>query len=143
MSVAYDKDIVAWASEQAAFIRAGRFDMLDIEHISEEIEDVGRSERRELESRMIVLLAHLLKWKFQPARRGTSWKATIAVQRKDIAITVKKVPSLKTDLADEEWFSLVWEKAVVKAMEETGHDDFPKSCPWETILILNQEFLPD
>ena len=58
MSVAYEKDIVAWASEQAAFIRAGRFDMLDLENVAEEIEDVGKSEQRELESCMAVLIAH-------------------------------------------------------------------------------------
>ena len=73
MSVAYEKDIVAWANEQASFIRAGRFDLLDLENIAEEIEDVGKSEQRELESRMAVLLAHLLKWEFQPERRGVSW----------------------------------------------------------------------
>ena len=58
MSVAYKQDIVAWANEQAAYIRAGRFDMLDLENIAEEIEDVGKSEQRELESRMAVLIAH-------------------------------------------------------------------------------------
>ena len=66
MSVAYKQDIVAWANEQAAYIRAGRFDMLDLENIAEEIEDVGKSEQRELESRMAVLIAHLLKWQYQP-----------------------------------------------------------------------------
>lgn len=64
----YDTDIVAWAQEQARLLRAGRFDALDIEHIAEEIEDVGKSEQRELENRMAVLLAHLLKWQHQPDR---------------------------------------------------------------------------
>ena len=61
-------------NEQASFIRAGRFDLLDIEHLAEEIEDVGKSEQRELENRMAVLLAHLLKWQFQPTHRGASWQ---------------------------------------------------------------------
>ena len=69
MNIAYEKDIVAWANEQAGFIRARRFDLLDLENIAEEIEDVGKSEQRELESRMAVLFAHLLKWKFQSERR--------------------------------------------------------------------------
>lgn len=69
----YETDVIAWANEQAAFIRAGRFDMLDLEHLADEIEDVGKSERRELRNRMAVLLTHLLKWKFQPERRGSSW----------------------------------------------------------------------
>ena len=62
MTTTYETDIIAWANEQAAFIRAGKFDLLDIEHIAEEIEDVGKSEKRELASRMAVLLMHLLKW---------------------------------------------------------------------------------
>ena len=64
MPIAYDQDVAAWAAEQARLIRAGRFDQLDIEHIADEVEDVGRSERRELASRMTVLLAHCLKWRF-------------------------------------------------------------------------------
>ena len=78
---AYDKDINAWAQEQARLLRAGRFEMLDIEHIAGEIEDVGKSEQRELASRMAVLLAHLLKWQYQPERRGASWEKTIKAQR--------------------------------------------------------------
>ena len=62
----YDADVVAWANEQAAFIRQGRFDLLDLEHIADEIEDVGKSEHRELRSRMAILIAHLIKWKYQP-----------------------------------------------------------------------------
>jgi len=80
MNTSYKADIIAWANEQAAFIRAGRFDLLDLEHIAEEIEDVGKSEQRELASRMAVLLAHLLKWQYQPARRGSSWDKTIKFQ---------------------------------------------------------------
>ena len=72
MTATYEKDVIAWANEQAALLRAGRFSALDIEHIAEEIEDVGKSERREFVSRMAVLLAHLLKWQYQPERRGAS-----------------------------------------------------------------------
>src|SRR5260363_345132 len=70
----------AWASEQAALLRAGKLTAIDVEHIAEEIEDVGRSEKRELANRMAVLLVHLLKWKFQPERRGSSWQRTIKEQ---------------------------------------------------------------
>ena len=65
----YEDDVVAWANEQARLLRTGRFDLLDIEHIAEEIEDVGKSEQRELANRMAVLLTHLLKWHYQPERR--------------------------------------------------------------------------
>ena len=62
----YDKDVLLWSQEQARLLRAGRFDELDIEHLADEIEDVGKSEKRELANRMAVLLAHLLKWHVQP-----------------------------------------------------------------------------
>ncbi|MFM0050350.1 DUF29 domain-containing protein, partial [Caballeronia grimmiae] len=81
MGTPYDKDVVAWAREQAALLRAGKLSAIDIEHVAEEIEDVGKSEQREFASRMSVLLAHLLKWKFQPDRRGNSWRNTIRTQR--------------------------------------------------------------
>ena len=61
-TIRYENDIVAWANEQARLLRASRFDLLDLEHLAEEIEDVGRSEQRELANRMAVLLAHPLKW---------------------------------------------------------------------------------
>jgi hypothetical protein len=85
MGTSYEKDVVAWAKEQAALLRAGKLSAIDVEHIAEEIEDVGKSEQRELVNRMAVLLAHLLKWQFQPDRRGASWMRTIDAQRADIA----------------------------------------------------------
>jgi len=142
MSVSYEQDIVAWANEQARFIRAGRFDLLDLEHIAEEIEDVGKSERRELESRMIVLLAHLLKWQFQASHRSTSWERTIKEQRKRLLIAIKQTPSLKTSLSDEDWLSSAWSGAVAIAATETGLDVFPEHCAWTAQQILNAEFFP-
>jgi hypothetical protein len=68
----YDTDIIAWAREQAQLPRTGRLDALDIEHLADEIEDVGKSEQRELEHRMAVVLARLIKWHYQPERRGTA-----------------------------------------------------------------------
>ena len=94
----YESDIVAWANEQAALLRAGQFNMLDLEHIADEIEDVGKSERRELRSRMAVLLAHLLRRQYQEGFRSKSWQRTIKEQRRGIAGCLKETPSLKTDL---------------------------------------------
>jgi len=104
----YETDIVAWANEQAQLVRAGQFELLDLEHIAEEIEDVGKSEQRELASRMTLLIAHLLKWQFQPERRGRSWQLTIRNQRKAIQLHLKQVPSLKSKLNDVEWMEIVW-----------------------------------
>ena len=86
----YNADIIQWARQQAALLRAGRFSALDIEHIAEEIEDVGKSEERELESRLAVLIAHLLKWQYQPEKRGASWRLTIAEQRRNDPPAAKK-----------------------------------------------------
>ena len=79
----YDGDVILWSREQAAALRAGDVSRVDIEHVADEVEDVGKSEERELESRTaVLLLAHLLKWHVQPERRGSSWEVTIAAQRK-------------------------------------------------------------
>ncbi|MBF0393862.1 MAG: DUF29 domain-containing protein, partial [Alphaproteobacteria bacterium] len=72
----YERDFFAWANEQAALLRAGNLSVADIEHIAEEIESMGRTERREMVSRLTVLLLHLLKWRYQPSRRGSSWFAS-------------------------------------------------------------------
>jgi hypothetical protein len=143
MGIAYEQDIVAWANEQASFIRAGRFDLLDLENIAEEIEDVGKSEKRELASRMTVLIIHLLKWQFQAARRGTSWQRTIKEQRKAIASEILDTPSLKTTLRDANWQQRVWSDSVAKAIEETGLDTFPDLNPWTFEEILSVDFFPE
>ncbi|HQV80996.1 MAG: DUF29 domain-containing protein [Agitococcus sp.] len=143
MNTAYKTDVVAWANEQAAFIRAGRFDLLDLENIAEEIESVGKSEKRELASRMSLLLAHLLKWQYQPVRRGSSWERTIRIQRKEVIYELADTPSLKPLLRNTEWMDLVWGKAVSSATDETGLDSFPEICPWTPEQILSQEFFPD
>ncbi len=128
----YEQDVVVWAQEQARLLRAGDFAALDIEHIADEIEDVGKAEQRELASRMAVLLAHLLTWRFQPQARTKSWRATIAIQRKSIARRIGATPSLKATLRDPEWQDDIWLDALKAAISETGLDPavFPGACPW-------------
>lgn len=84
--VGYDDDVLLWSQQQARLLREGRFAELDIEHLADEIEDVGKSEKRELASRCAALIAHLLKWRFEPSIRSESWRATINVQRKRIGV---------------------------------------------------------
>ena len=139
----YKQDIVAWAQEQAQFIRAGRFDLLDLEHIADEIDDVGKSEQRELASRMAVLMAHLLKWQYQPERSGSSWQRTIKEQRKALGLHIKQVPSLKQKLYDPEWLEGVWSDAVTLAVKETSLGDFPETCPWSIDEVLSADWLPE
>lgn len=138
----YDNDVVAWANEQARLLRAGCLDALDIDHIADEIEDVGKSEQRELASRMAVLLAHLLKWQLQPGRHGASWEITVRTQRKAITLHLKQVPSLKAKPSDAEWWGIVWGDTVSQAARDTGTGDFPESCPWTFDQIMNPEFWP-
>ena len=143
MGTPYEKDVVAWAMEQAALLRAGKLSALDIEHIAEEIEDVGKSEKRELASRMAVLLAHLLKWQHQPERRSSSWTRTITEQRKAVAVAMRQTPSLKASLSDTDWLAGTWADAVTKAVDETGQDSFPDDCPWAMDQVLSAEFFPE
>jgi hypothetical protein len=126
----YEADVVAWAKEQAALIRAGRFELLDVEHIAEEIEDVGKSEQRELANRMALLLAHLLKWEYQPSCQTASWQRTITEQRKGIKKRLAKSPGLQPVLSDADWQAQIWADAVAQAASETGLADFPEACLW-------------
>lgn len=140
----YKSDVIAWANEQAALIRAGRFDLLDLEHIADEIEDVGKSEQREFENRMAVLLAHLIKWQYQPSRRGKSWARTIKEQRTMIIRRLDKTPSLRPELENPDFWSESWADAARMAEDETGIlNVFPESCPWSFDQIMSPEFWPE
>jgi hypothetical protein len=139
----YEADVIAWAKQQAELLRAGRLEELDVAHIAEEIEDVGKSEQRELANRMTVLLMHLLKWQYQPERRGSSWRNTIAAQRQAIAVRIKRTPSLQATLRDPAWWEEAWADAVAAATAETGLGDFPTACPWALCAIQDAAWLPD
>ncbi|MBS0641439.1 MAG: DUF29 domain-containing protein [Proteobacteria bacterium] len=98
MSDLYDRDSYAWANEQAALLRSRRLSAADIAHIAEEIESMGRSEKRELASRLKILLFHKLKWDHQPERRGNSWHLSLENARDDITDHLADNPSLKFKL---------------------------------------------
>lgn len=95
MSTLYETDFYAWTQQQAAYLRQGKFELLDLENLSEEIESLGRQEKRELRSHLEVLLAHLLKGHYQPEQRSKSWIYTIREQRRRIERHLKENPSLK------------------------------------------------
>jgi hypothetical protein len=142
MQTAYEKDIIAWSKEQANLLRSGKLSSIDIEHIAEEIEDVGKSEQRELANRMAVLLSHLLKWQYQPERQCSSWQRTIKEQRKAIARRLKNTPSLTASLYDSEWLEDAWGDAVSMTITETGISSIPETCPWLVENILSDTWLP-
>ena len=139
----YDKDFYAWSSQQAELLRAGKLREADIEHIAEEIETMGRTEKRELVSRLAVLLLHLLKWKFQPAKRGASWEASIRVQRNRLADHLDDNPSLRPLLPQA--LSAAYRDAVLETIAETGLPEatFPPACPWSAEQTLNAGFWPE
>ena len=112
----YNRDFLEWTVRNASLLRAGRFAEADIEHIAEEIEDMGKSQRRALGSRLEVLLAHLLKWRYQPGGRGSSWESTIRIQRAKIAKLLREMPSLHSALADE--LTDAYQTAVLAAVGE-------------------------
>jgi len=143
MSTLYETDFYAWANEQAALLRAGKLTAADIEHIAEEIESMGRTEKRELANRLAVLLLHLLKWQHQPKRRGASWEAAIRVQRRDLAVHLQDNPSLKAKVSDA--IEQAYGNAVIEASAETGLPEptFPTECPWSFDQMMNEDFWPD
>jgi hypothetical protein len=138
----YDIDIVAWAEQQAELLRAGRFSELDVENVAEEIEDVGRREKRELESRLAVLIAHLLKWQLQPSRRGGSWRGTIKTQRVRIERILRQMPSLKHTLKDQDFFTDAWLEGVGIVFNQTRLVDVPLTPIWSLSQVLEPGFVP-
>ena len=139
----YEKDFYAWTQEQAKLIKDKAFERLDLIHLFDEVESMGASEVRELESRLEVLLAHLLKWKYQPNLQCRSWQLTIKEQRYRLKKRIKKMPSLKPLLPEA--FIDSYESAIYSAMKETGLDDstFPSVSPWTIEQVLNDEFYPN
>ena len=138
----YDQDFYAWANAQAELLRAGRLSEADIENIAEEIESMGRSEKRELVSRLTVLLQHLLKWQFQPGQRSKSWERTIRDQRLEIDDHLADNPSLKPKIV--EVLALAYRRGLSAVAEETKLEleIFPETCDWKVEEIMAKEFLP-
>ena len=139
----YESDFFAWSNEQAALLRSGQFASADIEHIALEIESMGRTEKRQLVSRLRVLIPHLLKWRFQPERRRASWRASIRVQRLDIAVHLNDNPSLEGLLPEA--ISAAYEGAMIEAVAETQLPEatFPGACPWTYEEMMSGDFWPD
>ena len=138
----YDADFYAWANEQAALLRSGRLHEVDVANLAEEIESLGRSEKRELVNRLSVLLAHLLKWQVQPSFRGSSWRLTIEEQRARLQQHLADNPSLRAKLPEAviQAYRLGW----LAAQRETGlgQDVFPREPPWSIEQVLDEQFYP-
>ncbi len=133
----YETDLYAWTREQAGLLRAGRLDELDIEHLAEEIEAVGSSQRHELRRRLARLLQHLLKFEYQPELRSRSWRVTIAVQRSDISVLLADNATLRATM--DEILPGAYRLARLWTEDETGLERLPKENPYTIEYILGGE----
>ena len=142
-AINYDDDFYAWTVEQARLLRAGELSAIDVANIAEEIESLGRRDRRELRSRLTVLLMHLLKWRRQPEARSTSWSGTIREQRRQLDLVLDDSPSLRPFLI--EVLPGAYGDAREDAAAETGvaETDFPIECPFSLDEVLARSFLPE
>jgi hypothetical protein len=143
MTGLHDSDFYAWTQEEASLLRAGKLNVVDMEHIAEEIESMGRNELLQLEDRLIVLQLYLLKWQFQPNFRGNSWQLSIKEQRVKIARHLRKNPSLKALL--DETITDAYGDALIGAEREAGlpEQTFPAVCPWTFAQMMDDGFWPD
>ena len=139
----YEADFYQWSLEQARLLRSGEWKSVDVEHLAEEIEDMGKGVRREWESRLKVLIVHLLKWVFQPELRGTSWQLTIQEQRDQLHELLADNPSLKNQMTAS--LDRTYPRAVKRTALETSliEETFPTECPFRLEDILNESFWPN
>lgn len=139
----YKKDFYAWALNNATLLKKGKWSEVDMQHVAEEIESMGKSERRELLSRLAVLIAHLLKWQFQPTHRGKSWRLTIKEQRLELDALLKESPSLKSELDTQ--LNHAYKRALLSVEKETDLERkrLPKQCPFLLKQILSARFFPE
>jgi hypothetical protein len=143
MSVArYNTDFYGWALRQAGLLRNEEYAELDIDNLIEEIEAMAKRDRRELFSRLKVILAHLLKWQYQPSQRSPSWSGTLDEQRDELDLLLEDSPSLRRELPD--LVVKAYPRAIAKASKETGlsSDIFPPRCEWTIEQILDPNYLP-
>ncbi len=139
----HDQDFYAWSLEQAALLRQRRIVEADLDLIAEEIESMGKTEKRELVSRLTVLLLRLLKWRSQPKGRGQSWRLSIANSRDEITDLIADNPSLKPmlDAVMVQAYRYARRKAAIET--HLGEERFPDKCPWSFAEAIDEGFLPE
>ncbi|MEA3642868.1 MAG: DUF29 domain-containing protein [Lamprobacter sp.] len=139
----YQQDYYAWITSQIALLRQGRSQEIDVAALAEELEAMGRRERNELVNRLIILIAHLLKWHYQPAHRTSSWRGSIVEQRVQIRRELRLSPSLKPFFVEA--MQLAYPDALHIATTETGLplSLFPKRCPYSQTQALDDDYWPN
>ncbi|MGH8487574.1 MAG: DUF29 domain-containing protein [Gammaproteobacteria bacterium] len=143
VSSAYEHDFYAWAMTNAKLLREGKLEQIDVEHVAEELEGMGKTQQRVLISRLTVLLAHLMKWQLQPELRSRSWKNTIRVQRIDFQELLQDNPSLGPQTGEA--LSRAYQKAKLLAAGDTNMDEtgFPETCPYSFEQVMDEAFWPE
>ena len=138
----YERDYYLWLSQTAQLISEGKFDEIDTVNLIEEIEDMGRSEKKAVKSNLIVVLLHLLKYKYQPSKRTNSWKSSIREHRRRLRDDFCVSPSLKRYF--EEVFAECYQDGREQAADETGLplDTFPPLSPFTPDQVLDPNYLP-
>jgi hypothetical protein len=138
----YKTDFVRWVDTTAQLLREGRFTELDLENLVEEVESLGKRDKREMLNRLIKLLSHLLKYSYQSQKRSTSWISTINEQRRQILLILNDSPSLKNYLL--EVFAECYAKARNEAARETNltQNTFPECCPFSQDDVLREDWFP-
>jgi len=142
-STLYEQDFFEWSQTTAALLRTGKRDDIDWYALAEEIESMGKSERRALGSQIQRLTMHLLKWRYQFSERSTSWRSSIRNARLEIQDILEDSPSLKRQCST--LLEKHYPRARADAIDETGLQDFPQDCPWTDIdnELLNPDFWPE
>jgi hypothetical protein len=138
----YGEDFVLWTKRQAALIRAGELDLIGWENIAEEIESLGVSARRELCSRLEVLMMRLLKLQFQPMHRSRSWQSTIRSQRARMERVLKESPNLRHEVAELSLEEYAMAREAASSESGFALRTFPKSLPSSPEQLLDAEFFP-
>ena len=141
--VHYQQDFYAWIYHNIELLRQRKFSEINIDTLIEELESMAKGDRRELRSHFIILIAHLLKWQFEPEHRSRSWRSSILEQRYQILEQLADSPSLKPRLSEA--ITQAYPGAVKIAMKETElpRSTFPKDCPYRLEELLDEDFYPD
>ncbi len=141
----YEDDFYAWLLSQVSALRERRFHDLDLENLIEEVEDLARGLPRELRNRFRVILVHLLKWRYQPGKRSTSWKVTLLEQRDQVEQLLAQSPSLRQQVPHfiEKTYVSATKRAAVEMRREKVRHIFPPQCPWTPAQILDEDYLPN
>ena len=138
----YNTDLFAWASLNAELLRDGKYQKVDMAHLIEEIEDMGKSEQRSLASHLRNLLMHLLKWQYQADIDSRSWQSSIINARLEIARLLKDSPSLNRklfELLNEEYAAA---RRLASVETTLAIQTFPEVCTYQPDQILSEDWLP-